>query len=145
MRSACENSGRGGETALSRTEKHQISPATGCRYPHQTARRHYFPADGYCHFDHEHYEDLLTTDNPSGHRYAERKVPPGLFGHGPAEGALENIRRLKEQVAAAASLPEPHGSFASLAKRYHAHPWLWWIAIATVIWWTIKKAVLHVR
>ena len=39
MRSACENSGRGGETALSRTEKHQISPATGCRYPHQTARR----------------------------------------------------------------------------------------------------------
>src|SRR3977135_4157506 len=39
VRSACENSGRGGETALSRTEKHQISPATGCRYPHQTARR----------------------------------------------------------------------------------------------------------
>ena len=41
VRSACENSGRGGETALSRTEKHQISPATGCRYPHQTARRHF--------------------------------------------------------------------------------------------------------
>ena len=105
----------------------------------------YSPTDGYCHFDHEHYEDLLTTDNPNGHGYAERKVPPSLFGHGPAEGALENIQRLKQQAAAATSLPEPHGFLASLAKRYHAHPWLWWIAIATVIWWTIKKAVLHVR
>jgi hypothetical protein len=105
----------------------------------------YSPTDGYCHFDHDHHEDLLTTDNPNGHGYAERKVPPSLFGHGPAEGALENIQRLKQQAAAATSLPEPHGFLASLAKRYHAHPWLWWIAIATVIWWTIKKAVLHVR
>jgi hypothetical protein len=105
----------------------------------------YSPTDGYCHFDHEHYEDLLTTDSPNGHGYVERKVPPSLSGHGPAEGALENIQWLKQQTAAAASLPEPHGFFPSLAKRYHAHPWLWWIAIATVIWWTIKKAVRHVR
>jgi hypothetical protein len=69
----------------------------------------YSPKDGYCHFDHENHEDLLTTDNPNGHGYVERKVPPNWNDSGPAEGALENIQWLKQA-------PEPHGFFASLAS-----------------------------
>src|ERR1700719_2026993 len=34
----------------------------------------YSPTDGYCHFDHDHHDDLLTTDNPNGHGYADRAV-----------------------------------------------------------------------
>jgi hypothetical protein len=26
-----------------------------------------------------------------------------------------------------------------MAKRYHAHPWVWWIGVPTIIWWPIKK------
>jgi len=90
----------------------------------------YSPKDGYCHFDHEHHQDLLTTDNPNGHGYVERKVPLNWNNTAPAEGAMENIQRLKEQ--AAASAPEPHGFLGSLA-------WVWWIAVPAIIWWAIRK------
>jgi hypothetical protein len=99
----------------------------------------YSPRDGYCHFDHEHYEDLLKTENPNGHGYVERKVPSNWTDTGPAEGALENIQRLKEQAAAAASAPPPHGFIASLAKRYRTHWWAWWIGVPAIIWWVVKK------
>jgi hypothetical protein len=85
----------------------------------------YSPKDGYCHFDHENHEDLLTTDNPNGHGYVERKVPPNWNDSGPAEGALENIQWLKQA-------PEPHGFFASLA-------WVWWLGMPAIIWWVVKK------
>ena len=90
----------------------------------------YSPKDGYCHFNHELYEKLLHTDNPNGHGYVEKKVALNWNDSGPAEGALENIQRLKEQ--AAASAPERHGFFPPLA-------WVWWIAVPAIIWWTIKK------
>ena len=90
----------------------------------------YSPKDGYCHFDHEYYEDLLKTDNPNGHGYVERKVPSNWNDTGPAEGALENIQRLKERAAASAL--EPHGHLGSLA-------WVWWIVVPAIIWWIIKK------
>ena len=47
---------------------------------------------------------------------------------GPAEGALENIRRLKEQAAAAVSAPS--NSLPS---------WVWWIGVPAAIWWTIGR------
>jgi len=91
----------------------------------------YSPTDGYCYFDHEYHEDLLTTDNPNGHGYVERKVPQNWYENGPAESALENIQRLKEQAAAAASAPK-HGLLGSLA-------WVWWIGVPAIIWWVGKK------
>jgi hypothetical protein len=97
----------------------------------------YSPTDGYCHFDHDYHEDLLTTDNPNGHGYVERKVPSKRNDTGPAEGALENIQRLKEQAVAAVSAP--HGFLASLARRYHAHWWVWWIGVPAIICWSTKK------
>jgi hypothetical protein len=90
----------------------------------------YSPKDGYSHFDHEYYEDLLETDNPNGHGYVEKKVPKNFWENGPAEGALENIQRLKERAAAPA--PEPHGFPGSLA-------WVWWIVVPAIIWWIIRK------
>jgi hypothetical protein len=88
------------------------------------------PTDGYCHFDHEHYEDLLTTDNPKRHGYVERKVPPSLSGDGPSEGALANIQLLKEQAGVSSARPD--GFLGSRA-------WVWWIVVPAIIGWTIKK------
>ena len=88
----------------------------------------YSQQDGYCYFDHEHYNSLLETSNPLGHGYAEKKVPPNWRKSGPAEGALENIRRLKEQAAAAVSAPS--NSLPS---------WVWWIGVPAAIWWTIGR------
>ena len=73
----------------------------------------------------------VDTDNPNGHGYVEKKVPPNWNDSGPAEGALENIQRLKEQAAASAPAAR-HGFLRSLA-------WVWWIAVPAIIWWTIKK------
>ena len=64
---------------------HEMDRACGVYYD-------YSKTDGYCHFNHR-YDDMLVTTNPNGHGYAMVKAPP-------AEGALENIARLKQQHAA---------------------------------------------
>jgi hypothetical protein len=88
----------------------------------------YSPQDGYCHFNHQDHDDLLETSNPNGHGYVEVKVPPNWHNTGSAEGALENIQRLKEQAAAVALAP-PTGSSS----------WVWWIAVPAAVWWTVGK------